>query len=161
MWYHTPTTLGNVHRAIVSFHHYFNQTLVPFTARPSKNELLKVADTVYALPFIFLTHTGTPTGGHDPIYNFGNEKALSVFGRTPAELLQFPSRLSAGPDERTRREDFMREVAVKGCVKDYDCIRVKKDGSPLKMWDGYVWNVRDESGEIVGQAAMFKKWQDQ
>ncbi|KAJ3316308.1 hypothetical protein HDU76_001902 [Blyttiomyces sp. JEL0837] len=122
--------------------------------------MIEIADTVYNHPIPILTHSGTPTSNHDPIFTFANKQALSLFSYPPSTFLQTPSRLSAPPTSRESREQFMKSVAEKGFIQDYQGIRVRSDGSRFKLLDARVWNVLDETGNIVGQAAELVKWED-
>lgn len=54
----------------------------------------------------------------------------------------------------------MRGVAENGCFEGYEGIRVRSDGTKFTMYDGFIWNILNEGGKVVGQAATFERWED-
>ena len=49
----------------------------------------------------------------------------------------------------------MEQVATQGFVDDYRGVRISAKGKRFLMTSGVVWNVLDEAGARVGQAATF------
>jgi hypothetical protein len=61
--------------------------------------------------------------------------------------------LSAEAPERQARENFLRQVAERGYVDDYEGIRISKSGKRFPIADVTVWQLIDVDGTIRGQAA--------
>lgn len=105
-------------------------------------------------PFGVLAHDTAA----DPIFRYANETAQRAFGYDWAEFTTLPSRLSAGPQDRTERQALLEGVARDGFVTGYRGLRVAKSG--LRFWieDVTVWNLLDEHGDHVGQAAAYRQF---
>ena len=100
-------------------------------------------------PFGLLAHD-TAT---DPVFIYGNKSAQRRFEYSWEELTALPSRLSAEAPERQARENFLRQVAERGYVDDYEGIRISKSGKRFPIADVTVWQLMDVDGTIRGQAA--------
>jgi hypothetical protein len=100
-------------------------------------------------PFSLLAHD-TAT---DPVFIYGNKSAQRRFEYSWEELTALPSRLSAEAPERQARENFLRQVAERGYVDDYEGIRISKSGKRFPIADVTVWQLIDVDGTIRGQAA--------
>lgn len=100
-------------------------------------------------PFGLLAHD-TAT---DPVFIYGNKSAQRRFEYSWEELTALPSRLSAEAPERQARENFLRQVAERGYVDDYEGIRISKSGKRFPIADVTVWQLIDVDGTIRGQAA--------
>ena len=122
----------------------------------SGQDLIEVIDAqaLFFADFALLSH-GTET---NPIFNYGNLKALELFEMTWEELTALPSRLSAELGNQAQRELLLREVSQKGYIQGYSGIRISKSGQRFKMKDATIWNVSDTNGLVIGQAAMFAQW---
>ncbi|KAI8998076.1 MEKHLA domain-containing protein [Gaertneriomyces semiglobifer] len=120
----------------------------------------QLAEDVYGLRYPLLTHSGTPTSSHDPVFTYGNAAAQMLFRYSASELLRTPSRLSAPEKVRAEREEFMRRVKEDGFCQGYTGLRIRGDGSQFQMTDADVWNLQDEDGRVIGQAALIKAWED-
>lgn len=91
----------------------------------------------------------------DPVFVYANKYALSCFKYTLDEILFLPSRLSASAPNRSERERLLKAVAQNGIAYDYSGDRVDKYGNSFTIYDGIVWELKDENGEKWGQAALF------
>jgi hypothetical protein len=100
-------------------------------------------------PFSLLAHD-TAT---DPVFIYGNKSAQRRFEYSWEELTALPSRLSAEAPERQARENFLRQVAERGYVDNYEGIRISKSGKRFPIADVTVWQLIDVDGTIRGQAA--------
>ncbi|KAJ3119324.1 hypothetical protein HK098_005591 [Nowakowskiella sp. JEL0407] len=109
----------------------------------------QITNLVFNAPFAVLSHSGTPFTNNDPIFNFVNQKAIDAFGYSVTDFLTIPSRKSAQPANQAERELFMKTVAKNGFVENYSGIRVKSSGELFAIRNGTVWNVLDESGEVI------------
>ena len=114
-----------------------------------------LAQALFNAPFVVVSHN-TAT---DPIFNYGNLKALELFGFSWDEFMRLPSRLSAEPVHQLEREKLLAEVNRKGYIDHYQGIRLTKTGSRFLIKNAVVWNLLDEKGQYVGQAARFEEWE--
>lgn len=114
-----------------------------------------VGRALYEAPFVVASH-GT---GPDPVFNYGNRKALELWETDWPTFTAMPSRLSAEPVEQTERSRFMAQVSALGFVDDYSGIRISTRGRRFLIRRATVWNVVDGRGEYRGQAVMFVDWE--
>lgn len=106
-------------------------------------------------PFALVSHGTQP----DPIFNYGNQTALQLFGMTWDEFTRMPSRLSAEPVDRAERTRLLDHVSRDGYIDDYTGVRIAADGRRFLIRHATVWNLLDESGRFYGQAAMIPEWE--
>ncbi|GAE30501.1 MEKHLA domain-containing protein [Alkalihalobacillus hemicellulosilyticus] len=91
----------------------------------------------------------------DPILNFGNQAALTLWEMDRATFLETPSRLTAEPKERMDRAHFIKQVKENNYVDHYTGIRISSTGKRFYIKQAIVWNVFDENDHYYGQAATF------
>lgn len=91
----------------------------------------------------------------DPIFFFGNRRALEVFESDVAAFTRMPSRLSAEAPLREERQALLERVAREGFIDDYAGVRITATGRRFRIERAIVWNIVDEAGERHGQAATF------
>ena len=94
----------------------------------------------------------------DPVFNFGNKKALELFELGWEEFTKLRSRESAEPVNREERAELLRRVTNEGYIDDYCGIRISSSGRKFEISGATVWNVVDAEGYYKGQAAYFDKW---
>jgi len=147
----TPATVQQVRRLLASYQHWLGEELLPGALQLSDSQL---AEAAFNAPFTLLSH------GHqaDPILNYGNAAVLELWGYSWDELTTTPSRLTAEPMERSERQGFLEQVSRHGYVADYRGIRIAKTGQRFWIEQATVWNVLDEQGDTIGQAATFSSW---
>ncbi len=109
-----------------------------------------------AADFVLLSH-GTED---DPVFNFGNQRALALFGFEFDAFCQLPSRFSAEPINRDARTALLRRVTEHGYIDNYSGVRVARDGRRFEISEAIVWNVEDDEGRYLGQAAVFSRWRE-
>ena len=112
------------------------------------------AQSVFEAKFALVAHDTNP----DPIFNYANRTALSLFEMTWEEFTSLPSRLSAEPVHRDERARLMAHVREKGFISDYSGVRISKSGKRFSINQATVFNLEDERGEPCGQAALFLDW---
>lgn len=95
----------------------------------------------------------------DPILNYGNRTALHLWETDFATLTQMPSRLTAEPMEREERARLLARTAELGFVDDYQGVRISQTGKRFRIARAVIWNLHDEHGTKVGQAATFARWE--
>jgi len=94
----------------------------------------------------------------DPIFNFGNQTALTLFELTWGEFTTLPSRKSAEPINREERQRLLDRVTSHGYIDDYSGIRISSSGKRFLIENASVWDLVDRLGGYHGQAAVFDKW---
>ena len=109
---------------------------------------------LYDAPAVILMH-GTQT---DPLFCYANRTAQTLWGYTWDEFLALPSRLSAEPDLQSARELLLARARANGFIDDYSGIRIARDNRRFHISGVVLWTVDDASGNIYGQAAVFRTW---
>ena len=94
----------------------------------------------------------------DPVLNYGNAAALTLWEMSPEELRRTPSRLTAEPVHRDERARLLERTRRDGYVDDYAGVRVSKTGKRFRIEQAIVWNLADATGVHRGQAATFDRW---
>jgi hypothetical protein len=137
------------------------ELLISSYHRLTGKDLVKkgLADTekyraLYDAPYAVVSH-GTED---DPVFNYGNRTALSLFQMQWQEFTTLPSRKSAEPQNRAERERLLTRVTQDGFIDDYRGIRISSTGKRFWIEDATVWNLVNEKGEYCGQAAVFQRW---
>ena len=113
-----------------------------------------LAEALFTAPFVVIAHDVAS----DPVFNYGNQMALSLFEVTWGELIRLPSRCSAEPVVQEERSDLLERVKKYGFIADYHGIRVSKTGRRFYIDKAVVWNLFDDRGIYHEQAACFKEW---
>jgi hypothetical protein len=113
------------------------------------------AQALYEVPFVVASH-GT---GEDPVFNYANRAALTLFETGWPDFVSMPSRLSAEPLEREQRAQLLERVSRRGIIDDYNGIRISTAGRRFRIRDATVWNLVNARGAPAGQAVMFRDWE--
>ena len=113
-----------------------------------------LAAYLYDAPFVLLSHTDAA----DPIFCYANRRAQELFGYEWSEFTRMPSRLSAEPLSLEDRERLLAQARSKGYIDQYKGVRIAKNGSRFRIENVILWNVADDQGNFVGQAAIFSHW---
>ena len=116
---------------------------------------LELSRAVFEAPFVIVSH-GTET---DPILNYGNRAALTLWEMSWEELTRTPSRLTAEEPGRDERARLLETVARRGFIDDYSGVRISKTGRRFRISRATVWNLLTDAGKSCGQAAMFDRWE--
>ncbi|GLK87317.1 MEKHLA domain-containing protein [Pseudomonas turukhanskensis] len=147
----TPASILQVRRILTSYRHWLGHDLLSGALDLGAEQL---ADAAYYAPRTLLSHGNQG----DPVLNYGNAATLALWGYSWDELTATPSRLTAEPMERSERQRFLEQVSSQGHVTDYRGVRIAKNGQRFWIEKAAVWNVLDEQGEKIGQAASFDSW---
>ena len=91
----------------------------------------------------------------DPLFFFGNRRALETFESDVVAFTMMPSRLSAEAPLRDERQALLERVAREGFIDDYAGVRITASGRRFRIERAIVWNIIDEAGSRHGQAATF------
>lgn len=141
---------GHLHLLHSSFRHYVGCNLSGLGWEGETT-----ARALWEAPVVLLSHNIAA----DPVFTYGNQKALELFAMDWETLTQLPSRYSAEPLAREEREHLLQTVNRQGYIDNYSGIRIASTGQRFLIHNAIVWNLRDESGNYRGQAAFFDNWQ--
>ena len=107
-------------------------------------------------PFVALAHNTEP----DPRFIYANRTAQVCFEYSWDEFIALPSRFSAEQPDRAERQRLLDAVTRDGFVENGSGIRIAKSGRRFWIEHVTVWQLIDESGQRLGQAAIFSSWRD-
>lgn len=139
---------------ISSFEHWLGHSLFQEKGLPDdKTSPLEIAQQLFEADFIVASH-GIES---DPIFNYGNQKALDVWELTWEEFIRTPSRKTAEEVEQKERDRLLAETTEKGFCY-FSCIRITSTGKRFQINNGIVWNVIDNQGNFQGQAAIYSDY---
>ena len=95
----------------------------------------------------------------EPIFNYGNLQALSLFGYEFEDFLQLPTSQTVGEQDLDARALLAQRVEDEGCVQDYQGQRKSKSGLVIEIRSAVVWKLIDGLGRVHGHAARFNDWE--
>ncbi|MEA5508255.1 MEKHLA domain-containing protein [Crocosphaera sp. UHCC 0190] len=134
-----------------SFQHWLGHSLWKEKGLPEiQTSPQDIAQQLFEVPFAVASH-GTEI---DPIFNYGNQKALEIWELTWEEFTQIPSRKTAELVEQAERDHLLAETTKKGFCY-FSGIRITSTGKRFKINNGIVWNVINEQQNYQGQAAVY------
>lgn len=96
--------------------------------------------------------------GSDHIFNYANRRALELFEATWDSLIGLPSSASAEPVHQDERRRLLDEVGRHGFIENYSGIRISQKGRRFRIRNATVFNLLDDAGHHLGQAATFTDW---
>ena len=140
--------IEHVLRLLHSYRRWTGRELIPGAPQEKR------AESLFYQPFVVLSH-GTE---EDPVLNYGNQAALTLWEMTWEEFTSTPSRLTAEPINREERDRLLAQVRRNGYIDTYRGVRISRSGRRFLIKRGTVWNIVDESGHYAGQAATFSQW---
>ena len=133
-----------------SFKHFTGRDLLPENLSAAET-----AEQLFMAPFVIVSH-GTEA---DPVLNYGNRAALTLWETAWNEFTRTPSRLTAEAPNREDRARLLAAVTRHGFIDDYAGVRISKTGRRFKISRATVWNLLQMDGKYYGQAAMFSQWE--
>jgi len=145
-----PAIIQHSQRLLRSFRYWTDR---PLLAADSSGEAL--AQALFEAPFVVVSH-GTQS---DPILNYGNRIALSLWQMDWAQFTQTPSRLTAEPIAQPERARLLAQASAKGFIDDYKGVRIASTGQRFWIQHVVIWDVLDETNRRCGQAATFERWE--
>lgn len=145
----SPEFMKHTQVLLNSYQKYLGKDLIERSDDPEDE-----SRRLFEAPFVVVSH-GTQA---DPILNYGNQTALSLWEMDLPTLTSRPSRLTAEPMHRDERAQMMERAARDGFVDDYRGIRITKSGKRFLIEKAIVWNLVDDNGHRIGQAATFSDW---
>ncbi|NJL64341.1 MAG: MEKHLA domain-containing protein [Methylacidiphilales bacterium] len=135
-------------RMLHSYQHWTGESLFDLSASPED-----IAQNLFDAPFIVVSHGTEP----DPIFNYGNSRALELWELSWQEFTRMPSRLSAEEIVQEDRQNLLAEAAIKG-FKKFPGVRISSTGKRFYIENITLWNVLDENKQQCGQAALYSQW---
>lgn len=135
-------------RLMYSFEYWTGNALLDITGTPAE-----IAQALFTAPFVVVSH-GTQA---DPIFNYGNQQALTLWEFPWEEFTTLPSRKSAEEMVQQERDRLLAETTHKGYCH-YSGVRISKTGQRFYIEDGIIWNVVDAENQKWGQAAVFSRY---
>lgn len=133
-----------------SYEHWLGTSLCSREGKPEKQ-----AERRFLSPFVVTCHGNEA----DPIFCYGNQKALELFETDWDTLIKMPSRQSAEQMHRSERTEMLKRALQQGFIDDYQGIRISTKGIRFRIENCTIWNVQDSKGNPFGQAASFAHWQ--
>jgi MEKHLA domain len=135
-------------RLMSSFQHWTGDFLLDVnTSSPQER-----AQALFEAPFVLVSH-GIES---DPIFNYGNRKALELWELSWEEFIRMPSRKSAEEVVQEERDRLLAEAATKG-FSYFSGVRITSTGKRFQIQDGILWNLLNEQNQWCGQAAVYSK----
>lgn len=132
-----------------SYAHWLKKELIP-----RQGTSLEQAERLFTCPFVVVSH-GLQD---DPILNYGNKTALTLWEMNWDQLTQTPSCQTAEPLNREERASMLYQAKTMGFIADYRGVRISRSGRRFLVDCATVWNVRQSDGTPLGQAATFSNW---
>ncbi|WP_181375135.1 MEKHLA domain-containing protein [Pectobacterium carotovorum] len=102
-------------------------------------------------PYSILAHNNDS----DPHFIYANQCALKCFEYSREEILQLPSRLSAAASEQQERQQLLDVLANKDIIHGYSGVRITREGKTFNIYNGVIWQLKNDDGELWGQGALF------
>jgi hypothetical protein len=141
--------IAHAQRLLDSYRRLLGRELIEREGTPEEQ-----SRRLFDAPFAVLSH-GTQA---DPILNYANRTTLELWETDLPTLLATPSRLTAEPVHRDERARLLARVTRDGYIDDYSGIRISRTSRRFLIDRAVVWNITDEDGQYIGQAATFGTW---
>lgn len=148
LWQQEAVILHSL-RLLHSFQHWTGYALMDINAPPHL-----VAQRLFEADFVVVSH-GTQV---EPIFNYGNSKALELWQLDWETFTSLPSRCSAEIGVQSERSHMLAGAKTKGYISNYRGLRISSKGKRFWIEDGIIWNILDEEQQPCGQAATFSRW---
>lgn len=154
-----PQVIQHSQRLLNSFQHWTGRSLLNdsilerSTNLSTRSEAL--AQNLFEAPFVVVSH-GIEA---DPIFNYANQQALTLWELDWQSFTRMLSRQSAAPMEQEAREKLLAEAKREGYIQNHQGIRTSSTGKQFWIENVILWNVLDEQQQLCGQAATFSQWQ--
>jgi hypothetical protein len=118
----------------------------------------QAVEALFEAPCVVLAAFGE--FGTDHRFSYANRAGLQRFETTWDELIGLPSSLSAEPVCREERRRLLDEVGRRGYIDNYAGVRISRRGRRFRILQAVVFNLLDDQGGYVGQAATFADWEE-
>ena len=137
--------IRHIQLVLQSYKHWTGNDLVNMSDSPEE-----IAQQIFEAPFALVSH-GTEA---DPIFNYGNRKALTTWELSWEEFTKMPSRQSAEKVVQEERNRLLQETEAKGFC-NYSGVRISSTGKRFQIKNGIIWNLVDDQNQYCGQASIF------
>ncbi len=137
--------IRHIQLVLQSYKHWTGNDLVNMSDSPEE-----IAQQIFEAPFALVSH-GTEA---DPIFNYGNHKALTTWELSWEEFTKMPSRQSAEKVVQEERNRLLQETEAKGFC-NYSGVRISSTGKRFQIKNGIIWNLVDDQNQYCGQASIF------
>jgi hypothetical protein len=144
-----PSVMAWSQLLLSSFHRWTGRHLLVERATPAEQ-----ARQLFLAPLVVVSH-GTE---EDPVLNYGNQAALDLWEMRWEAFTRTPSQRTAEPMYQAERAELLRTVAERGYFDGYRGVRISATGRRFFIEEALVWNVLNDGGQRVGQAAAFSRW---
>ncbi|MCB1224630.1 MAG: MEKHLA domain-containing protein [Verrucomicrobiales bacterium] len=134
-----------------SYQHWTQRPLLPDLPQLQGADLGRA---LWQAPFALLSHDTAS----DPLLTYGNQTTLRLFDYPWPTFITTPSRFTAEAPEREERSRLLQRVREHGFIDDYSGTRIARDGRRFRIHRATVWNLIDDAGRPLGQAATFSEW---
>ena len=142
---------------ISSYRASFGQPLI--TGLPGDASGEQWAQALFAAPIVVLAHDGSPLDrGDGPRLIYANRAALTLWGRSWAEMVGMPSQLTAEPAERSSRQTALATAQQQAALSGYRGIRIDNRGRRFQINNARLWALLGPACQAWGQAACFSSW---
>ncbi len=132
-----------------SYDHFLGQPLIK-----RQNNPLTEAKELFFSDFVVVSHnTQSP-----PLFNYGNQMALNLWEMNWEQFTQMPSQQSAEPEQRQQREKLLEKAMQQGYLQNIQGLRISRTGRHFWIQNVTLWNILDEQGDYIGQAATYPQW---
>lgn len=118
----------------------------------------RAVEALFEAPRVVLAAFGD--FGTDHLFGYANRAGLQRFETTWDDLIGLPSSLSAEPVCREERRRLLDEVGRRGYIDNYAGVRISRRGRRFRILRAVVFNLLDDEGAYVGQAATFADWEE-
>ncbi|BAC09016.1 MEKHLA domain-containing protein [Thermosynechococcus vestitus] len=145
-----PAALQQARRICVSFQRWTGRSLLPYPAEDD----CSLGQQLFYWSQPVLSHGSEA----DPILNYGNQAALTLWEYPWLNWVRLPSRFTAEPMAQAERAALLAQADRQGYADNYSGIRISRTGRRFRIENACIWTVLDEAGNRVGQAATFDQW---
>jgi hypothetical protein len=150
-----PAALRQVQRMLSSYAHWTGSELcLDLGLGRLAGEAEAVAGVIHQLPWVVVAHGMGP----DPLFVYANRCALALWEIDWAAFTALPSRRSADDAHVAERSRWLATAAAQGYVTGCHGERVSAGGRRFWIEQVTIWNVLDEAGAALGQAAAYRSW---
>ncbi|PMB05234.1 MEKHLA domain-containing protein [Fischerella thermalis CCMEE 5198] len=143
------TVIRHSLRLLRSFEYWTGRSLLDVNGSAQE-----IAQAMFAAPFALVSHGTEP----DPIFNYGNRKALELWELSWQDFTKMPSRKTAEEVVQQERSRLLAETASKG-FSNFSGVRISSTGKRFYIKDGILWNLLDENDRYCGQAAVYSNYE--
>lgn len=132
-----------------SYQHFTHRSLVEPT-----DDVVELRARLDHLSAVIVAHNREA----DPFFVYANDLACQLWEMPREKLVGMPSRLTAESMHRDERARLLEKTQRQGFVDDYQGIRISATGRRFRIEQALLWNILNEQGELIGQAATFDRW---